>query len=243
MKSETLTANGLIFGQSATAASKNVYERLRALEKLRPFSGGVAADLGCGKGGYTIELAKRFDRVVAMDILPSNIEYARARFPQNVECYCGTLEDNPLESEHIDAAFIIEVLDHVVDLQKSLEEVIRILKPHSNAYISVPNALFPFETHPIKLLGRLFHPMFFPFLNWTPFHDRLATARIFRKRELAALCESIGFRVIGSGYVSIPLEHRLKFLRPIATALARTSLRPFVGVSLVLVLQKPGRSD
>lgn len=243
MNSEALTSDGLIFGQSAKAASRNVQDRLRAFEDLCPFPGGVAADLGCGKGGYTIELARRFGRVVAIDILPSNIEYARAQLSANVECYCGTLEDTPIESEQIDAAFVIEVLDHVVNVKKSLEEVMRILKPDSNAYISVPNALFPLETHPVKLFGRFFHPSLFPFLNWTPLHDSLATARIFRRREFIALCESIGFRVLGSGYVSVPLEQHFKALRPMIAAIAQTSLRPFVGVSLVLALQKPGRRD
>jgi SAM-dependent methyltransferase len=138
----------------------------------------------------------------------------------------------------VDAAFVIEVLDHVNDVRRSLEEVRRILKPFAKAYISVPNALFPFETHPIKLFGYLLHPIFFPFLNWTPFHDRIATARIFRKRDLIRVCESIGFRVLGSGYVAVPLERRFKSFRSAVAIVAQTPLKPFIGVSLVLALEK-----
>jgi ubiquinone/menaquinone biosynthesis C-methylase UbiE len=167
VKPEALTSTGLIFGQSASASSRNVYDRLRALEALCPFPKGVVADLGCGQGGYTIELERRFNYVLATDIQPANIEHARTQASHNTEFYCAPLENTPIDSERVDAAFVIEVLDHVNDVRRSLEEVRRILKPFAKAYISVPNALFPFETHPIKLFCHLLHPIFFPeALHW-----------------------------------------------------------------------------
>lgn len=238
LKSEALTRTGLIFGQSARASSRNVLERLRALQRLCPFPQGVAADLGCGQGGYTRELSKHFDRVLAADILPANVEYARQHVSGNVEFFCAALEDTPVESESVDAAFVIEVLDHVNDVELSLAEIRRILRPRSKAYISVPNSLFPFETHPINLFSKLLHPFLFPGLNWTPFHDRIATARIFAKTKLIRMCESSGFRVLGTDYVTVPLESRFKFLRPVLAGLSKTPVRPFIGVSLVLALEK-----
>jgi 2-polyprenyl-3-methyl-5-hydroxy-6-metoxy-1,4-benzoquinol methylase len=238
MHPEALTQAGLIFGQSARASGRNVLQRLGAFEKLRPFPGGLAADLGCGQGAYTIELAKRFERVIGVDILPTNVEQASAGAHDNVIFRCGPLEDLPLDSEIIDAAFLVEVLDHVAEVETSLSELRRVLKPQAIAYISVPNALFPFETHPVKVGTRFFHPWLFPFLNWTSLHDRIATARIFRSRELSALCESLGLRVLASDYVIAPLEYRIKFMRPILAALGNTWLKPLIGVSLVVAVEK-----
>ncbi len=226
MHPEELTQAGFIFGQSAGASGRNVLQRLGVFEKLRPFSGGLAADLGCGQGAYTVELAKRFEQVIGIDILPKNVEQAGAGTPDNVVFRCGPLEDLPIDSESVDAAFLVEVLDHVTEVERSLSELRRVLKPQAIAYISVPNALFPLETHPVKVGTRFFHPWLFPFLNWTCLHDRFATARIFHSRKLSALCESLGLRVLASDYVIAPLEYRIKFMRPILAALGNTWLKP-----------------
>jgi SAM-dependent methyltransferase len=108
MHPEALTQAGLIFGQSARPSGRNVHQRLCAFEKLHPFPGGLATDLGCGQGGYTVELAKRFERVIGVDILPTNVEQAGAGTLDNVVFRCGSLEDLPLDSETLDAAFLIE---------------------------------------------------------------------------------------------------------------------------------------
>jgi 2-polyprenyl-3-methyl-5-hydroxy-6-metoxy-1,4-benzoquinol methylase len=238
MRSEELTAGGLIYGESARASGRNVHERLHALEVLCPFPEGLAADLGCGRGAYTAELARRFDHVIGIDILAQNIDYARMNIHNNVEFCCAPLEDIPLEAETLDAAFLIEVLDHVADVDKCLAELNRLLKPGGKAYISVPNALFPFEIHPVKLFGRFFHPKFFPFLNWFPFHDRVATARIFHRRRLCELCESWGFEVVASDYLILPLEYRLKSMRPVLSAIGGTPMKPLISVSVLAALQK-----
>jgi SAM-dependent methyltransferase len=238
MHPEALTQAGLIFGQSARPSGRNVHQRLCAFEKLHPFPGGLAADLGCGQGGYTVELAKRFERVIGVDILSTNVEQAGAGALDNVVFRCGSLEDLPLDSETLDAAFLIEVLDHVTAVERSLSELRRVLKPQAIAYISVPNALFPLETHPVKIGTRFFHPWLFPFLNWTSLHDRIATARIFRSRELSALCESLGLRVLARDYVIAPLEYRFQSMRPLLTALGKTWLKPLIGVSVVIAVEK-----
>jgi SAM-dependent methyltransferase len=238
MRSEELTAGGLIYGESARASGRNVRQRLRALEVLCPFPEGLAADLGCGQGAYTIELARRFDRVVGIDILAHNIDYARLNVHNNVEFHCAPLENVPLGTETLDAAFLIEVLDHVSDVDQCLAELRRVLKPGGKAYISVPNALFPFEIHPVRVFGRFLHPRFFPFLNWFPFHDRVATARIFHRRRLCNLCESWGFKVVASDYLIAPLEYRLRPMRPLISAIGRTLIKPLISVSVVVALEK-----
>jgi len=238
VRSQQLTQTNLIFGASARAEGQNVRDRLRAFEALSPFPDGVVVDLGCGQGAYVNELAKRFDRVIGIDVLATVLDDARLHALENVEFHCGSLEEIPLEPESVDAAFLVEVLDHVNSVERSLAELRRVLRPRAKAYISVPNALFPLETHPIKISDRFFHPWMFPLLNWTPFHDAVATARIFRKKKLARLFESLGLRVIASDYVVASLEYRFRFMRPVLAAIGRTPFKPLVGVSLVFALEK-----
>jgi SAM-dependent methyltransferase len=238
MHSEELAVGGLIYGESARPSGRNVHQRLRALEALCPYPEGLATDLGCGRGAYTVELAKRFERVIGIDILPRNIDDARMNVRGNVEFRCAALESVPLEDESMDAAFLIEVLDHVADVDRCLAELRRVLKPGGRAYISAPNALFPLETHPVKIFGRFFHPRLFPFLNWTPFHDRLATARIFHRQRLCKLCESWDFVVVASDYLIVPLEYRLKAMRPILSTIGRTLMKPMISVSVLAALEK-----
>ncbi len=238
LQSEELTAGGLVYGASARPCGRNVHARLQVLEALCPFPKGSAADLGCGRGAYATELARRFDRVIGVDIVAQNIDHARMNVHGNVEFHCAALEDIPLEVESVDAAFLIEVLDHVGDVEKCLAEVRRVLRPGGKAYISVPNAFFPFEAHPVKIFGRFFHPWLFPFLNWSPFHDRIATARIFHRQKLCELCKSCGFEVVASDYVVVPLEYRFKPLRPILSAAGRTQLKPLISISFVVALEK-----
>lgn len=242
MQAEQLTEAGLIFGASAATDGRNVQERLRAFETLCPFPKGLAVDLGCGRGAYVLELANRFERVIGVDVLPAALDYARLNVPGNVEFRCAPLETIPMESDSVDVAFVVEVLDHVNDVGRSIAELKRVLKPGAKAYVSVPNAMFPLEIHPIKIGGRFFHPWFFPLLNWMPFHDALATARIFHRRKLRRIFERSGLRVVASNYFIVPLEHRFKFMRPILAALGQTPLKPLISVSLVFALEK-GREE
>ena len=58
-----------------------------------------------------------------------------------------------------DFVYCITVIEHVVDVEKSIEEMIRVLKPGGFLYIETPNYKFPVEKH-YKIIFPTFLPKF-----------------------------------------------------------------------------------
>jgi len=90
----------------------------------------VVADLGCGGGGVSAELAEHVGKVYAIDNSPAMLKAARKRIEgrENVELKRGDLEAIPLEDESCDAAVMLLVLSYVAEPQVVLKEMSRILK-------------------------------------------------------------------------------------------------------------------
>jgi SAM-dependent methyltransferase len=243
MHQQALTRERLIYGASAPFDGSNVRARMRAMDELHLVGGDAFADIGCGAGSYSRELLRRCRRRISfVDVLESNIAATRelvGRPAIEVDFHTAPAEHLPLLSSAYDVALLIEVLDHVDDVGAVLSEVHRILRPGGRCYITVPNRLYPLETHPVLLGGRFVRPQFVPFLPWIPpLHRRLATARVFSARSLQGLAREAGFASIRLARMMPPLERRGgPRARAVMRALSRTPLRVF-GVSLVAVLYR-----
>ena len=74
-----------------------------------------------------------------------------------------------IETESFDLALLNEVLEHVTNETKALQEIWRVLKPKGILIIFSPNRLYPFETHSVyhKRLGRKL-PITVPFIPYIP---------------------------------------------------------------------------
>lgn len=211
--SSGLTRGGRVFGASAPPGGRNVEARLSALGSLHPIAGKQFADIGCGTGSYCARLARLCSkRLICVDILRGNVLQARSAVGSDlpgVEYCVSAAESLPLAGNTFDAAFYIEALDHVDDVAQVLREAYRILAPGGRCYVTVPNRLYPLETHPVRAFGRLWTPLVFPFLPWlVRAHRRMATARVFRVAELKALAARAGFSETRVSYVMPPLETR-----------------------------------
>ena len=90
----------------------------------------VVADLGCGGGGVSAELAEHVGKVYGIDNSPAMLKAAKKRVEghENVELKRGDLEAIPLEDESCDAAVMLLVLSYVADAPVVLKEMARILK-------------------------------------------------------------------------------------------------------------------
>lgn len=233
----------LILGASARADGPNVSARLSALAALSPLVADHLVDIGAGEGSFAPPLAQFCRHLTLVDIQATALIRARSRMahhpgPASVTYVVSRAEAIALADASCDAAFLIEVLDHVADPAATLREAARVLRPGGRLFVTVPNRAFPFETHPVRLFGRRVSPLYAPFLPWFDWlHRRCATARVFSPASLRQLAEQAGFTGFQHDMLMPPFEN-IAILRLPSRILARTALRRF-GVSIVAVLQKP----
>ncbi|MCS6951460.1 MAG: methyltransferase domain-containing protein [Bryobacterales bacterium] len=97
-------------------------------------------DAGCGTGYGAAELARSARLVVGVDRCAEAVDYARARYAlPNLAFVVGAGEALPLPTGWADLAVAFEVIEHLDDWPRLLEELRRVLAPTGQALISTPN--------------------------------------------------------------------------------------------------------
>ena len=102
-----------------------------ALLKLMPPM--VIADLGAGEGAFSLLLAQRATKVIAVDNSARMIEVGREQASKqevkNLEYRLGDMEEVPIEDASVDLVFFSQSLHHALHPERAIEEAWRILKP------------------------------------------------------------------------------------------------------------------
>jgi ubiquinone/menaquinone biosynthesis C-methylase UbiE len=105
--------------------------------------GGVCVEVGCGPGRMTAALARRFDRVVALDVSPAKLDRATAAVTApNVEfrAVSGTRLDGVADGS-ADTLVCYLVLQHLPSrdaVLSYLREFARVLAPAGAAFVQLP---------------------------------------------------------------------------------------------------------
>ena len=103
-----------------------------AIEKLLP-SDLTLADIGCGTGSLTFELARFARKVIGVDLSNEMLRRARAmaqeRGVDNVEFRQGDVFDMPVAAQSVDAAFCVMVLHFLPDPGRAVAALCRIVRP------------------------------------------------------------------------------------------------------------------
>jgi ubiquinone/menaquinone biosynthesis C-methylase UbiE len=122
---------------------------------IRP--GNRVLDMGCGGGRHTFEVYRRGGRVVAFDLDPAELEPVNGMFAaMTMEGEAGTAPgeagsrtpgakgvsgdatEMPFINNAFDRVIAAEVLEHVLDDQRAMNELARVLRPGGLAAITVP---------------------------------------------------------------------------------------------------------
>ncbi len=115
-----------------------------ALEDIENISGRVL-EVGCGAGGMA--KAVKYYRpdldVVGIDISKKAINQAR-KDPSGVKFYQGNAYKIPFKDESFDAVLMFDLLEHLEDPKRSLNEVRRVLKPGGtfSAFVPIEGSIF-----------------------------------------------------------------------------------------------------
>jgi len=155
-------------------------------------------DIGCGLGEYESAFSGRDFEMVGIDISKENLLKCPAL--QKASFCCASAENLPFADGSFDAAIIIEVLEHVEDVDKTLKEMFRVLSRGGTVLLTVPNRGFPFLTHGYRI-GKSRHSSFFgiplPLGTYLPkpLLRRIWLARHFRCSDLKKLIRETGFEI------------------------------------------------
>jgi ubiquinone/menaquinone biosynthesis C-methylase UbiE len=103
-----------------------------AIEKLLP-PNLVLADIGCGTGSLTFELARFARKVIGVDLSPEMLRRARELIKEkkldNVELRAGDALKLPIATRSVDAVFCVMVLHFLTIPQRAIAELCRIARP------------------------------------------------------------------------------------------------------------------
>jgi ubiquinone/menaquinone biosynthesis C-methylase UbiE len=128
-------AERLLVNNRVRAAVQTFYEGplLRKLGGTVP--GGTVLEIGCGRGAGVEVILRQFDaaQVCGIDLDPIQIERARRRlegkYPGRVTLMPGDVGRLAFADASFDAVFDFGALHHVVDWQRGVAEIRRVLKP------------------------------------------------------------------------------------------------------------------
>jgi SAM-dependent methyltransferase len=162
--------------------------------------GGVCVEVGCGPGRMTAALARRFDRVLAVDVSPAMLALARENVhADNVEF--GEVPGDTLRGIDDGVADVLVcylVLQHLPTravVLSYLDEFARVLTTTGEAYLQLPILRGSARARAWRAVGRAIVPL-------TSFRGPTSTAafRGFRltRRELDSGLERAALRVIAA---------------------------------------------
>lgn len=205
---------------------------------------GRVLDDGCGLGLYLDRLATQAQTACGVEFDPERAVQARGR---DLRVARAAAERLPFPRSSFDLVLSHEVLEHVTDDRRTLEEITRVLRPAGRVVIFVPNRGYPFETHGIYWRG---HYRFgnIPFVSYLPrsLRDRLAPhVRVYARRDLERLVGGLPLKLVEQRVIFGAYDNLIarwpragSWLRAALQALEHTALRGF-GLSHLWVLEKP----
>ena len=109
--------------------------------RFEPWAGRRTLDVACGPGSWLQALAERGARIAGIDISRVALDLCRSALPE-AEIYCGPAEQLPFADRQFDFISCLGALEHFLEPEAALQEMIRVAKPDARFLLLVPNADF-----------------------------------------------------------------------------------------------------
>ena len=186
--------------------TKNIFQRywhtkrFKAIKKMIGNYKGKSLDIGCHSGRITKLIADTTGtETYGLDISPEAIKYAREKYP-NLHFRLADVQNGiPYASSTFDLITCFDVLEHILDIKKLIQEIRRVLKREGALIIGVPVE---------NILWRVV--WFF----WTKFKGRIwqeAHINKFGQKELKNLFENKGFTKIKERKIHLGMWRIVKY--------------------------------
>ncbi len=135
-------------------------DHIRKYESVIDFKNKNILDVGCGMGGLLTAMLLRGYNVSGLDFNPDYCEITKlraAKYGFSPLVLEGVLEQLPFAGSSFDVVICSDVLEHVQNPIKSLEEINRVLKPGGKLLLTITNRFSLRDPH--------YHTLF---VNWLP---------------------------------------------------------------------------
>lgn len=136
-KGEAYSASGAIFLDNPIR--RLIQPPTELIEKLAVNPNDVVVDFGCGPGYYTIELAKKAKKVVAVDLSSEMLKKAQRKAEnaglKNIEFLQSDGKSLQLEESSVNMILLVTVYHEVGESEVVLKEFGRVLKPEGKLVI------------------------------------------------------------------------------------------------------------
>jgi len=177
------------------------------------FNGQMIIEVGCGVGGFIVNVSQSCEQVIGLDISSRAIHVAktlvrRFGFQEKVDLIVGDAQFLPFREQSGDIVVCSETLEHIPDYEKAFSELVRITKRSGYLCLTVPNFLSTafFENLILLLIGQP---------SYVKFHVCVEKEHIFHIFKLRRLLNQQNVKVIaiqGSDFLHLPPRVR-KFIK------------------------------
>lgn len=156
----------------------------RIMNLIKPHCFGKVLDIGCGDGFFTSQLNNldTVKKVTGVDISKTAIQIAEKKFAE-IDFVVAPVVELPFPNESYDFVSMIEIVEHILDIEQMFKEVNRILKPMGSVVIT---------TTDFNLLKKIIIAIFFWEKYFYPTNPHI---RFFTKQTLKESLNKTGFEV------------------------------------------------
>jgi ubiquinone/menaquinone biosynthesis C-methylase UbiE len=235
--------------QLETPQGHSFLERKMLVLKCVGTDAGILADVGCGPGVMSRELAQVASNYIGIDVAPRMVKIAKANAAdlKNVQFRVGDAKQLDIPSRYVDTLCAIGLLEYLSEPHAILSELYRVLRPGGRLILSVPYRYSPWRIWerfiylPLRMASTFFVPLREPY-------D--LSHRSYSVLEYETVTKKLGFvldRVEFYNFALLPMPCGTLFPRVtvkaarLGSTLKNTSLR-FFGTGFVAVSLKQSGS-
>jgi SAM-dependent methyltransferase len=204
---------------------------------------GRVLENGCGVGMYMQHLTTHVGVIIGLEYDMERTIEAHIHSPHLVN---GASEELPFTGGSFDVILSHEVLEHVRDDRRSVEEMLRVLAPGGVIVLFVPNLAYPFETHGVYWRGR-YHFGNIPLVHYLPSRWRKQLTphvRAYSRSDLERLFKQLPVTIREQKFIFGAYDNLIyrsptlgRLLRGILQWMERTPLKIF-GLSHFWLIEK-----